>query len=124
MNWALLSIVVIAGIALLFIWGNRRTARAHARFQTRDVEEALAELVSPNAEYFDAWDLFLAWPIDDPQLESIRQRCLAIVREHPPRHPREYVSDEAEARVASLLEELRSRSPQSGPTRSVPTANS
>lgn len=122
MNWVLLSLVPIAGIALLFFWGNMRTARVHGRFRPKDVEEALAELVSPDSEYFDAWDLFLAWPIDDPDLELIRQRCLAIVRECPPRSG-EYLSKEGAAMVAALLEELRSRGTPSGSQDSVPTAN-
>ena len=58
-----------------FFWTNHRTAKAHARFQAKDVEDALLELVSPDAQDHDTWDLFLAWRIDDPYLESIRQRC-------------------------------------------------
>lgn len=123
MNW-ILALVVVAGIGLLFFWGDRRSARVHARWQANDVEEALAEVVSPYAGNLDTWDLFLAWPIDDPHLESIRQRCLAIVRECPPRHPRQYLSHEGVAKVAALLEELRSRRTPSGPQPAVPTANS
>ena len=45
---------------------------------------ALAELLDPQAPTHDTWDLFLAWPIDDPHLEAIRQECLKISRECPP----------------------------------------
>lgn len=109
MNWGLISIVAVAVIVLFFTWASRRTSKAHVRFHPNDVEEALAELVSPDARDHDTWDLFLAWPIDDPYLESIRQRSLTIVRDCPPRHAHEDISEEGAAQIAALLQELRSR---------------
>lgn len=103
------SFVVVAVVIAFFTWGNLQTKKAHARFQAKDVEEALAELVSPDSEYHDAWDLFLAWPIDDPYLESIRLECFTIIRETDPAPPGKDLSDEGVARVAALLRELRSR---------------
>jgi hypothetical protein len=50
--------------------------------------------------------LFLAWPIDDPYLESIRQECLRICRECPP-VPGKDINEEGEKRVAALVAELR-----------------
>ena len=75
--WAVI-IAAAAGIVAFFAWANRQTAKAHARFTAGDVEIALRELLDPEAPTHDAWDLFLAWPIDDPHLESIRQECLKI----------------------------------------------
>jgi hypothetical protein len=104
-----IAAAIIGAIVAFFTVSNRKTAKAHARFQAKDVEEALAELVSPESEYHDAWDLFLSWPIDDPSLESIRQECLTIIRECDPPPPGKDLSDEGVERVAALLRELRSR---------------
>ena len=75
-------LVWIAAIAFLvlgfFVFASKLTRRAHARSTQSDVEAALEEFVSPESAYHDTWDLFLAWPIDDPYLESIRQRCQTV----------------------------------------------
>jgi len=97
-----------AGLVGFFAWANRQTAKAHARFTAKDVEAALAELLDPQARTHDTWDLFLAWPIDDAYLESIRQECLRIWQEcsHVPGRD---ISEEGENRVAAVLTELRRR---------------
>lgn len=81
--WATV-IAAAAGIVAFFAWDHRRTAKEHARFTRKDVEIALAEFVDPQAHDHDTWDLFLAWPIDDPYLESIRLECCLIRHECPP----------------------------------------
>jgi hypothetical protein len=106
--WAAV-IAAAAGIVAFFAWANHQTAKAHARFTASDVEIALAELLDPEAPTHDTWDLFLAWPIDDPHLESIRQECLKICRECPP-VPGKDINKEGETRVAALLADLRGRS--------------
>ena len=100
--------LLIAGVAVIFIAGNRTTALAHSRFTESDVEDALDEVVSPDSEYHDAWDLFLSWPIGDPELESVRQRCLEIVKNDSPPPGRD-ISYGAEREVRALLRELRNR---------------
>ena len=108
-------IVAAAGIVLFFAWANRQTAKAHARLTPDDVKTALAELLDPQAHDRDTWDLFLAWPIDDPYLESIRLECLRICQECPP-VPGKDINEEGEKRVATLLADLRRRnSPRNGP---------
>jgi hypothetical protein len=44
--WAAV-LAVAAGIVAFFVWANRQTAKAHARFTTKDVEIALSELLDP-----------------------------------------------------------------------------
>lgn len=109
MAWAFPLIVVVASIGLFFWWSNRFTAQRHARFGPKDAEEAMVELVSPDARDHDTWDLFLAWPIDDPYLESIRRRCVAIVQDSAPKPAGTDSSEELKAAVTALLEELRNR---------------
>jgi hypothetical protein len=102
-------VLLVCGAGAFFVWANRSTARAHARFQPKDVEAALVEVLAPDAETHDAFDLFLAWPIDDPYLESVRQQCLRIVRETDPAPPGQDLSDEGRRRLAGLLHALRDR---------------
>ena len=63
------AIAATAGIVVFFIWANRQTAKAHAR-----------SLYTES----DTWDLFLAWPINDPYFESIRLECVRVCQEYPP----------------------------------------
>jgi hypothetical protein len=110
--WATV-IAAAAGIVAFFVWANRQTAKAHARFSPRDVETALAELLDPQAHDHETWDLFLAWPINDSYLESIRLECLRICQECPP-VPGKDINEEGQKRVAALLAELRRRTNPSG----------
>ena len=106
MNFGVPAAAAIAAIVVFFAWANRGTAKAHARFTAKDVDDALAEVLAPDARDHDTWDLFLAWPIDDPHLESIRQECLRICRDCPP-VPGKDMNQEGERRVAALLSKLR-----------------
>ena len=81
MNLWTTVIAAVAGIVAFFTWANRQTAKAHARFTPTDVEAALTELLDPQAHDHDTWDLFLARPITDPYLESIRVECQRICQE-------------------------------------------
>jgi hypothetical protein len=108
------ALAAAAGLVAFFAWANRQTARAHARFTAKDVETALAELLDRQARDHDTWDLFLAWSINDPYLESIRQECLRICQECPP-VPGKDINEEGEKRVTALLVALRRRTnPGSG----------
>lgn len=102
------ALAAAAGLVGFFAWANRQTAKAHARFTVKDVEAALAELLDPQARTHDNWDLFLAWPIDDAYLESIRRECLQVWQEcsHVPGRD---ISEEGANRVAAVLAELRRR---------------
>jgi hypothetical protein len=118
-NFWLVALAAAAVIVTFFAWANRQTAKAHARFTAKDVDDALSELLAPDAQTHDTWDLFLAWPIDDPYLESIRQECLRICRECPP-VPGKDINEEGERRVAALLMELRRRTDMSGGAADAP----
>ena len=106
MNFWMAALAAAAGIVVFFAWSKRQTAQAHARFTAKDVDDALSELLAPDARDHDTFDLFLAWPIDDPYLESIRQESLRICRECPP-VPGKDMNEEGERRIAALLSELR-----------------
>ena len=98
----------VIAIVAFFSWANRQTAKAHAQFSPGDVETALSEVLDPQAHDHDTWDLFLAWPINDSYLESIRLECLKVCQECLP-VPGNDITEEGETRVAALLAELRRR---------------
>lgn len=82
---ALVVAAAVIGFSIL-AWfsgrAKRRAATTHAQFTAKDVESALVAVLSPG--YHGTFDEFLAWPINDPYLESIRQECLSIDQEFPP----------------------------------------
>lgn len=69
------AVLIPLGIAF-FAWANGATRREHARFAREDVQSAVENCLGLHGTDHDEWDLFLASPIDDPYLESIRQRCI------------------------------------------------
>ena len=57
-----------------------------------------------------AWDGFTSIRIDDPELEAIRQKIVALPVEFPPANPRDYCSEAGKERMRQMVQELRSRS--------------
>jgi hypothetical protein len=98
----------LIGAAILFTRGNQSTRQRHAKFGQAEVESAL-ESVLDDAQSHDAFDLFLAWPIDDPYLESIRKQCHEVVRMTPPAKRDEDIGQKAKDQIRGLLRDLRER---------------
>ena len=86
MNLWMVVLAAAVAVVAFFVWANRQTAKAHARFTLRDLEIALVEVLDPHARTHDTWDRFLAWPINNPYLESVRQACQRIFQECPGGH--------------------------------------
>jgi hypothetical protein len=97
--------LLIVGVAAFFAWANRLTRKAHASFTRQDVEGVLEAAIGAS-DYYDDWDLFLGSPIDDPYLDSVRQRCIQISDQYggPAPGGAEFV-----ARLKPILEELKNR---------------
>jgi hypothetical protein len=55
----------------------------------------------------DDWDLFLAWAIRDSYLESIRQKCIAISREHSGTEMGKDIGASGEEKLRIVLGELK-----------------
>ncbi|MEY2501790.1 MAG: hypothetical protein QOG12_1045 [Verrucomicrobiota bacterium] len=55
------------------------------------------------------WDGFISIRIDDPELEKIRQRCIAIRDEFPPEKVTDYCSPAGMEEMRKLAESLRAR---------------
>ena len=58
------------------------------------------------------WDGFTSIRIDDPDLEAIRQKCLAVRDEFPPAKLTDYCSEAGMEVMRKLATELRTRSVQ------------
>jgi len=57
-----------------------------------------------------AWDGFISIRLDDPELEAIRQRCVAIRDDFPPSDPRAYCSDAGLAEMQQIVQDFRAQS--------------
>jgi hypothetical protein len=101
-------LATFAGGAIFFARGRGATQRRHAGFGRTEVESAL-QCVLDDTQRHDDFDLFLAWPIDDPYLESIRRDCHEIVRMSPPPRRREDISENAKDQIRAILRDLRAR---------------
>lgn len=97
--------VLIASVTAFFMWANGATERQHARFTAEDVQSAVENCLDLHGDDHDEWDLFLGMPIDDPYLESVRQRCIRIWDEHDPEPVSMVLRDELE----KIRQELRTR---------------
>jgi hypothetical protein len=101
----IVALLIAVSVVVFFVWANHQTQRNHKRFRRIDVLNALEDFISPNSNN-DTWDLFLRWQIDNPYLESIRQRCLRVVQEYPPQIPTEDISQNGLDQIRSILEDL------------------
>lgn len=103
------GVVLIASVAAFFVWANGGTERQHARFTSEDVQSAIENCLDLHGDDHDEWDLFLGFPIDDPYLESVRQRCIRIWDQDDVSEP---VEGRLRQELEQTLQELRKRAIQ------------
>jgi hypothetical protein len=99
---ALLAVAVVG----FFVWANHRTKKKHAAFTNSDVVAAIENVLSDS--YHDEWDSFLAWPIGDSYLESVRKRCIAISSEYSGTEKGKDIATSGETKLHEILDELKS----------------
>jgi hypothetical protein len=63
----------IGAIILFFAWANWATRRRHLRITNEQFVKALEGFMAGTLEV-DDWELFLAHPMGDPELEALRLR--------------------------------------------------
>lgn len=112
MDWIFAFCLLIVALACFSAWAHRQTTKAHAAFTRYDVIAAIENVLDLNIEpgesnLHDEWDLFLAWPIDDPYLESIRQKCFAIFVEYSGVEKGKDIGSRGEAQLRLILDELK-----------------
>jgi hypothetical protein len=98
-------VVVLASVAAFFAWANGATRSRHARFTREDVQSAIENVLGLHGDLHDEWDLFMARPIDDLYLESVRQRCLRIWEELGP----EPIGPRLRRELEDIHQEIRGR---------------
>jgi len=105
MLWILISALLVIGGVAFVLRSNQQTQRAHADFGKRDVVDAIENVLS--GAYHDEFDLFLAWPIRDSYLESIRQQCIAICKEYSGTEPGKDIATDGQAKLRLILEDIK-----------------
>ena len=108
MHTILIAIIaVILGIVIFFTWANYQAKKQHAAFSKEDVVSAINNALS--GKMHDDWDLFLSWPIRDPYLESVRQRCRSISEKYSGTEPGKDIGTPGEQELKIILGELNGR---------------
>jgi hypothetical protein len=72
------------------------------------VANAIEGFVNGSGNQWD-WDGFTSIRIDDPELEKVRQRCIAIRDEFPPDKVTDYCSPAGMEEMRKLAESLKAR---------------
>ena len=72
------------------------------------VANAIDGFVNGSGNQWD-WDGFTSIRIDDPELEKVRQRCIAIRDEFPPEKVTDYCSPAGMEEMRKLAEGLKAR---------------
>jgi hypothetical protein len=86
---------------------------AYMKRTPEEVAKTIEGFVNGTGRQWD-WDGFISIRLDDPELEAIRQRCIAIRDEFPPSDPRGYCSEAGLEVMRQILRDLRARSVDSG----------
>jgi hypothetical protein len=73
-----------------------------------DVAKTIEEFVDGTGRQWD-WDGFTSIRIDDPELEAIRKKCVALPDEFPPTNRGEYCSPAGVEKMRELARELRAQ---------------
>lgn len=107
MHWVLIATLLVIAVFVFFWWANKDTKRQHAAFTKSDVIAAIENVLAD--DYHDEWDLFLAWPIGDAYLESVRQRCMAISNEYSGVEKGRDIASAGETKLYLILDELKRR---------------
>lgn len=77
--------------------------------RTREqVAETIEAFVNGTGRQWD-WDGFTSIRIDDPELEAIRKRCVAMPVEFPPSNTKDYCSEAGMQAMRELAAGLRAK---------------
>ena len=77
--------------------------------RTREqVAETVEAFVSGTGRQWD-WDGFTSIRIDDPELEAVRKKCVAMPVEFPPSNPKDYCSEAGLQVMRELAQGLRAQ---------------
>ena len=71
----------------------------------QEVAETIEAFVNGTGRQWD-WDGFISIRLDDPDLEAIRQKCIAVRDEYPPSKPTDYCSEAGMEVMRGLAQSL------------------
>jgi hypothetical protein len=74
-----------------------------------EVAKTIEEFISGTGRQWD-WDGFTSIRLDDPELEEIRKRCVALPVEFPPSTTKDYCGEAGMQVMRGLVQCLRSKS--------------
>jgi hypothetical protein len=74
---------------------------------SEQVAKTIDDFVNSDGKNQWEWDGFISIRIDDPELEKIRQRCIAIRDEFPPEKATDYCSPAGMEEMRKLADGLR-----------------
>lgn len=104
MSWIVAVSLIGTFVIIFFWWANRQTKKQHAAFTKDDVVKAIDNVFTNDSH--DEWDLFLAWPINDPHLESMRRKCILIRNVHGGKEKGKDIETAGEFKLRTILNEL------------------
>jgi hypothetical protein len=107
MDLVLIGVTAVLLLTSAFGVLNFLTRKRHFSFTKDDVVGAIQNVLSTTDKSYDRWDLFLAWPIRDGELESIRQQCLMIAKDYTYKEPGKDIASAGEQKLRVILEELK-----------------
>lgn len=91
-------------------WSGRRSGLGLSMKRTpEEVASTIEAFVNGTGNQW-AWDGFTSIRLDDPELESIRQKIVALPVEFPPANPRDYCGEGGMERMRQMARDLRARS--------------
>jgi len=73
---------------------------------TEEVANTIDGFVNGTGNQWD-WDGFTSIRLDDPELEAIRQKIVALPVEFPASNPRDYCSEAGREKMRQIVQELR-----------------
>jgi len=73
-----------------------------------EVAETIDGFINGTGRQWD-WDGFTSIRIDDPELEEIRKRCVALPTEFPPSAPKDYCGEAGMQVMRDLAQGLRAQ---------------
>jgi hypothetical protein len=81
------------------------TASSAIKRTRSDVAKLLEDFLNGTGHERD-WDIFMSLPIEDPQLDAIRKRCVMLSHEFPPESPRHYCDAAGLAIIRLMISQL------------------
>ncbi len=109
MNGVLVLVVIVILGASLFFWFLRHPPRRENKLTRNEVASIIESFISGVGDE-RTWDDFISVPINDPELEKIRNHCAALPEKFPPDKDGMYCNKDGIEILKAHVEKLRKNS--------------